>query len=1293
MSEASAKHCIGPMHWHWQLNWASRSAFFSRTSCRRTCGNMVHSALRFLSLLCVLINAVLAEICSALPLSGSIYIGAAESAGPKYARFFGFIVAWWSCTAWMTFAAGNCQISPALLESCSDCRLRAKTTANYVVSQLAVWEIDFPGGITNDNVKWRALIWAISEASLVLSVAINYLPPRMYSDIFRFSVALIVLDFFLCVIWLPIGVSKTYGFRSAKDVFTMTYNGTGAPAGWNWILSFLFTAETMTGFDASGHIAEETKNANVVAGKRILTSAVATGVLGFVTTILFLFCTPDLDTLCALVAPQPFVQIYALALGKGGSMFMTITPSSALCSCIHSHSPVAPSSHGATQNTRVTIVAASRLVVVVARDGVLPLSSWISKVTTDGQPRNTATVIFVFAAALLCTIIPSQSSHFRLGVSAKPFYAGAVFFNTMVFVVMISPFFFPVAGETFDFACVIFGSVTVFGIASWYLTPEDKWLRRELVLKALHTADEPESTKETQRVQCRSALKRLDLLDIDIDLDDLMTCLEPFDAVPVPKLGTYPMHETPAQDKLMGQAATSITETIDTLSAETAKLVQIMTQQTEVLRRIETCQATAGLSWQSMPQVPATSGSAWNPLLKSFVTETIQPKVDRWRSSLDALLVFLGLFSAIVTAFFVDSLSGLQPDETARTNELLANLTDILIMLSLSSNPATTPNFTHPVAFQPKPSDIRVNSYYSVSLVLCLSIAALAVAGRGFVNMVTWSRHKKAALRLADIYKRWDAAESKLRPAIELLPHLLILPVLLFIAGILDTLFSTVLQLCPRPPLILATTVMCLIAITVVACLLCTTFLDGGLNPETSAFQSTFAALFHLNLVTQITSFCPQVVGVVSTRTQAVDSPGQTEDRYAAEKLPPPRDVVLLPVETIHCYHDILQATHDDNVLDQAASALLNLLQTPSRRRRTIIAKDELLTFIHLLSPEASFRSNRTAAEVFCATYGNDSLRNLAIFDTAHGLLNPLLFALKRYHRDVSPSLSALWDSPFIRAIAVIVGYPDTTVARYPPVLHIIAAKVFSWKSTLQNSQCTVDAEQIVRLMIDVLSAKLRDKPQDEIYSVLGRGWDEFLPSRFLQSLLIYDNPYGVVYSHWLPCFIAWMTSWASADHLVSESLLVLRSDLFKQPWLPWSRKTVLYGCMDLIINQLADKPHSITGDEASPLSSDATLNLCILCTSYALKSIESREVAKICPPHLPTWVKYFPRTLTLARQAFESPEIAASESTRPKLLRLLSELIRIKNWLDTSERCPRMGEYLEIEINTKFQFVHDYGA
>lgn len=169
--------------------------------------------------------AVLAEICSALPLSGSIYIWAAESAGPKFARFFGFIVAWWSTTAWMTFVAGNCQVgrwdayTHGFLRIFMTC---LQTTANYLVSLLAIWEVDFPGGIDLENVKWRAFVWAISEGLLILAILINYLPPRLYSMVFKFSIGLMMVDFLLCVIWLPIGVSKTYGFRSAKDVFTAT---------------------------------------------------------------------------------------------------------------------------------------------------------------------------------------------------------------------------------------------------------------------------------------------------------------------------------------------------------------------------------------------------------------------------------------------------------------------------------------------------------------------------------------------------------------------------------------------------------------------------------------------------------------------------------------------------------------------------------------------------------------------------------------------------------------------------------------------------------------------------------------------------------------------------------------------------------------------------------------------------------------------------------------------------------------------------------------------------------------
>jgi translation initiation factor 5B len=38
---------------------------------------------------------------------------------------------------------------------------------------------------------------------------------------------------------------------------------------------------------------------------------------------------------------------------------------------------------------------------------------------------------------------------------------------------------------------VIFGVITIFGAMSWYFTPEEKWLSKEQVLQALHSANHP----------------------------------------------------------------------------------------------------------------------------------------------------------------------------------------------------------------------------------------------------------------------------------------------------------------------------------------------------------------------------------------------------------------------------------------------------------------------------------------------------------------------------------------------------------------------------------------------------------------------------------------------------------------------------------------------------------------------------------------------------------------------------------------------------------------------------------
>ncbi|KAH8658164.1 amino acid transporter-like protein [Xylariales sp. PMI_506] len=426
--------------------------------------------------------AVIAEICSSLPLAGSIYLWAAEAGGPRYGRLLGFVVAWWSTTAWTTFCASNTQ-----------------GAVNYMLSELTVFNVDFP--TDTDDVKFRAVQWICTEVLLAVAAIWNLMPPRYFKWIFWLSTIFVLLDFVLNMVWLPIATTKTYGFRTPHDAFMTTYNGTGAPPAWNWCLSFLATAGILIGFDASGHVAEETKNAAISAARGIFWSTVVSGIGGFIVVILFLFCVPDADTLFSFGSPQPFVPLYAVILGQRAHIFMNVICVIAL-----------------VFNTAIAILAASRLVFAVARDGVLPFSGWVSQVV-DGQPRNAIFVVWGVSSVITCTILPSSVAFtslvsaagvpsaaaygliclgrlvltpktfpkpaWSLGRLSKPFQAIAVVYNAWVVAVLFSPYEFPVDGQTLNYAPVIMGATTVLALISWWFVPADRWLPSQRIQKTL----------------------------------------------------------------------------------------------------------------------------------------------------------------------------------------------------------------------------------------------------------------------------------------------------------------------------------------------------------------------------------------------------------------------------------------------------------------------------------------------------------------------------------------------------------------------------------------------------------------------------------------------------------------------------------------------------------------------------------------------------------------------------------------------------------------------------------------
>ncbi|KAJ5501595.1 Amino acid/polyamine transporter I [Penicillium expansum] len=413
--------------------------------------------------------AVIAEACSASPSAGSIYLWAAEAGGKRFGRLFGFIVAWWSTTAWTTFCASNTQ-----------------SAVNYMLSELAVFNVDFPTDVS--SVKFRAVQWICTEVLLALAALMNLASARVFKYVFWFSTGAVFLDFILNVIWLPIGAHNTFGLRTANEAFMTTYNGTGAPAGWNWCLSYLATAGILIGFDASGHVAEETKNAAVNAAKGIFWSTVVSGVLGFSAVILFLFTSPPIDVLFSYDAPQPFVPLYAALLGEGGHIVMNVLSVVALWlqrPVSFSPSPVTEYSH-----------------YLDGCRGSLP----------EGQPRNAVLVVWGVSAVITCTILPSAvaftslvsaagvpsaaayglislgrltltsgeklEAKWSLGRLSKPFQFISVLWNGWVVAVLFSPYSFPVEASTLNYAPIIMGIVTIFALISWFFTPATAWIPR-----------------------------------------------------------------------------------------------------------------------------------------------------------------------------------------------------------------------------------------------------------------------------------------------------------------------------------------------------------------------------------------------------------------------------------------------------------------------------------------------------------------------------------------------------------------------------------------------------------------------------------------------------------------------------------------------------------------------------------------------------------------------------------------------------------------------------------------------
>ncbi|TFY78691.1 hypothetical protein EWM64_g5323 [Hericium alpestre] len=102
--------------------------------------------------------------------------------------------------------------------------------------------------------------------------------------------------------------------------------------------------------------------------------------------------------------------------------------------------------------------------------------------------------------------------------------------------------------------------------------------------------------------------------------------------------------------------------------------------------------------------------------------------IEGWRDTIDVLLVFAGLFSAVVTTFVVQTSQNLQPDYSEISALLLSELVGLQRAMAegqpLASVPLSSKNAT---SFVAQKSDQWINGLWFTSLALSLATALMSV--------------------------------------------------------------------------------------------------------------------------------------------------------------------------------------------------------------------------------------------------------------------------------------------------------------------------------------------------------------------------------------------------------------------------------------------------------------------------------------------------------------------------------------------------------------------------------------
>jgi amino acid transporter len=312
----------------------------------------------------LIIGCTMSELVSAYPTSGGIYWWAAKLGGPR-AGFF---------TGWLNLI-GLVAVTAGVAYGC----------ATFIDLTISTWSTSYSDGYSLTRV------FIIFLVVLALAALLNIFSGHLMALMNNASVWWHVVGA-AAIVLILIFVPDHH--QSFSYVFGHRVNNSGWASGsvgglgyWFWVLpfGFLLTQYTITGFDASAHLSEETESAAKGAAKGIWQSIFYSVIGGYILLLCVVFAIPNgtngkPDDALAGLGVQP---IFVGAMGShwAGTVLLVSSVGQIFC-------------------TVSCMTSASRMTYAFSRDGAIPGSKRWSTLTPTRVPANAVMLVGVCAAIL-----------------------------------------------------------------------------------------------------------------------------------------------------------------------------------------------------------------------------------------------------------------------------------------------------------------------------------------------------------------------------------------------------------------------------------------------------------------------------------------------------------------------------------------------------------------------------------------------------------------------------------------------------------------------------------------------------------------------------------------------------------------------------------------------------------------------------------------------------------------------------------------------------------------------------